>query len=649
MQNTTSVVRGEGSAGAVELPPYVSELERLLRGELPSAAIREIRRLLEHELFRRQEGLTDAEVTARSYRRARFLATALGLTARELGADPRRLFALHEWISLVDGVACTVLSIHYCLCLGSILIHGDDRPALRAFVAELERMDSVGVFLATELGYGNGVGNLETRAVYDPARREFVLTSPSAQSSKFMPNTGHPVPKLAVVMARLIVGNDDHGVFPFVVRLRGRDGAPCRGVSIARLTEKPGYALDNAVTRFDAVRVPKDHLLAGHDSVLHDDGRFESRFPSHRQRFLVAMDRVQTGRVCFTSAAASSLRAATWIAVRYTSQRLALAPGKQRIPILRFRNVQRDVFGALATAYALSFAVRYLQRRFRQRTPDTEHEIFRLTATLKAVVTSAVSEALPSLRERCGAVGMLSHNRFLEYWTQLQGAITAEGDNQLMLLKAGRQLFDSPTLLDADAPPPLPSGALPPEAVVALLRFREARLRQELKDGAADSRRRTREPLAIWNDNVNRTLALANAHGARIVAECFYAAIAECHDASGAVVLSTLFSVWAHAQLERHAGWFMAERCLGREWACAAPAELDRLCASLEPHAESLVAAFGVDNAVLRAPMAEDDYVATYHALSDAPDTHLRGSGTYRIAEADEMAETARAPLWRQG
>ena len=648
MSNPKSIERGQGSARATEPAAFVSEFERLLAGDMPARMTREMRRLLEHDLFRRQEGLTDHEVTALGYRRARFLAAALGIDARELATDPRRLFALHEWLGSVDGVACTVLSIHYCLCLGSILIHGGDRPELRPFVAELERMDSVGVFLATELGYGNSVASLETRAVYDAARREFSLLSPTPQSSKFMPNTGHPVPKLAVVMARLIVGQNDHGVFPFIVRLRGRDGAPCRGVSIARLTEKPGYALDNAVTRFDGVRVPKEHLLAGDDSVLHDDGRFESHFPSHRQRFLAAMDRVQTGRVCFTSAAAACLRAATWIAVRYTSQRLAPAPGKQLIPILRFRNVQRDVFGALATAYALSFAVRYLQRRFRQRTRDSEHEIFRLTATLKAVVTAEVSETLPSLRERCGAVGMLSHNRILEYWTQLQGAITAEGDNQLMLLKAGRQLFDGPSLVGADAPPAA-CGPLTPEAMVALFRFREARLREDLKDGAAAARRRTREPLAIWNDNVNRTLALATAHGARIVAECFYAACAECHDADGAALLRTLFCLWAVAHIERHAGWFMGEGCLERSFAAEAPSERDRLCASLEPHVESLVAAFGLDNRVLRAPIAEDDYVATYHALSDTPDTSLRGSGTYRVASADDLPETARSPARQRG
>ena len=634
----------ERPARTPEPAPCVAELERLLRGDLPLTATREIGRLLEHELFEREAGLTDAEIAAHSYRRAHFLATALGIRARELAEDPRRLFALHESVSLIDGIACTVLSIHYCLCPGSISIHGEELPALRPFVAELERTESAGVFLATGLGHGNAIGGLETRAVYDPGQREFVLSSPSAEPNKFMPKTGHPVPKLAVVLARLIVGDSDHGVFPFVVRLRGHDGAACRGVSIVRLGEKPGYALDNAVTRFEGVRVPKDHLLTGHDSVLHADGRFESRVPRHRQGVFVAMDRVQTGDVCFTSAAAACLRAAAWTAVRYAGQRSAPAPGRPRTPSLRFRDVQRDVFGALATAYALSFAVRYLQKRFRQRTRDTEHEIFRLTASLKAVVTAEARDALPALREHCGAAGMLASNHLLESWMQLQDVITAEGDDQLMLLEAGRQLLEHPTLPGAEAPPPS-AGSLTPEVAVALLRFREARLRDELEGGAAAARRRSREPRAIWNDHVNRTLALATAHGARIVAECFCAAVAECHDASGAELLRTLSSLWAHGQIERDAGWFMGAGCLARGWVTNAPSARDQLCAGLEPHAEALVAAFGLNNAALRAPSAEPDQVATHDAL---PDTCRGGSGTYRVAQSDEVAETVRVPVRNQ-
>src|SRR5690606_4728537 len=198
-------------------------------------------------------GLTDTQAGELGYERAAFVARALRLTAHEVHRDPRRLYAVHEWVALVDGVASTILSIHYCLALGSLAAHGEGRPELDGFVSELEEMRSVGVFLATELGYGNNVGSLETTALYDPERREFSLSSPTPNSWKFMPNTGHSLPKLAVVMARLISLGRNCGVFPFVVRIRDANGRCCEGIQITPLTEKPGYALDNAITRFNGV------------------------------------------------------------------------------------------------------------------------------------------------------------------------------------------------------------------------------------------------------------------------------------------------------------------------------------------------------------------------------------------------------------
>jgi acyl-CoA oxidase len=587
------------------------ELERLLRGDIPTTHVEELQELLKDPVFQRQEGLNNSEIAALAYRRTQFLARALRLTGAEIERDPRRLYALHEWVGLVDGVACTVLSIHYCLALGSIMIHGEDRSELSKFVEELEHLDSVGVFLATEIGYGNNVASLETAAVYDPETREFVVSSPTPRSYKFMPNTGHAVPKLAVVMARLVSHGKDHGIFPFLVRIRDAEGVVCPGVQVSPLGEKPGYALDNAVTLFEQVRIPKAHLLTGPDSTLHDDGRFETRTPNRHRRFLTAMDRVQTGRVCFTSAAVSMLRAATWIAMRYASQRLTFAPGRRSTPLLSYRNVQRDVYGALASAYALTFAMRCVQKRFRLRTPETEPESFREVAMFKAMATSEVAERLSRLRERCGAVGLLSENRILEYWNQVQGIITAEGDNQLMLLKVGRQLrdvaFDMPILPERvdDLTTLEPSGYL------SLLRYRECCLRQELCDEVATARP-ARSTFALWNENVNGTMVLAATCGERFIAECFEAELRSTRDAEVADWLGKLFSFWSLDLLERHSGWFLAEDCLTGHAVKQMPRIRDELCSAIETHAPALVAAFGLENAILRAPIAEDDYVQAY-------------------------------------
>jgi acyl-CoA oxidase len=621
-----------------EGPSYFSaELERLLFKGLRVADRQEVRALFEAEIFRPRQCLTSEEAVALGYRRARFLAARLQLRAAELRDDPRRLYALHDWTPLICGIASTVTATHYCLALRAVMVHGEGRPELDGFIAELERMDSVGVFLATELGYGGDVAALETEAVYDAHLREFSLSSPTGESSKFTSHTASAVPKLAIVMARLISQHQDRGIFPFVVRLRGEDGFPCPGISTAPLTETLGGALENGSTAFDRVRVPKDQLLIGKGSVLHDDGRFESLIPSHRRSSWAAMAEIQTGRVCFTGMAAALMRAATFISVRITSQRLASAPGKPSVQFLACRKVQRDVFGGLGKAYAVTFAVRFLQARFRLGAAEFEPEVFRLTAALKAVVTAEVSEALPRLRERCSPLSTVAADRILDFWQQIQGFVTTEGDHQLMLFKAGRELLDSTESSLPVLPGAAVSVALDPQEAVFLFGYREARLKQELKDSSSDGGRRTGEPMVVGNDNVDRTLALANAYGTRLLAECFRVAIADCGDEAGARVLRTLFSLWAAGHVERHAGWFLSQGCITREAVEHLQSDCDRLCAGIEPHVPELVNAFGFDDILLRAPIAEDDY----RAANDSPLAAEHKSGAFPIegARAAEVRE----------
>jgi acyl-CoA oxidase len=203
----------------------------------------------------------------------------------------------------------------------------------------------------------------------------------------------------------------------------------------------------------------------------------------------------------------------------------------------------------------------------------------------------------------------------LEYWNQLQVMVGADGDSQLTLLKAGRQLLESAESPLPVVPGPAVSVALDPQEAVFLFGYREARLRQELKESAAEARRLKREPLADWNDHVNRTIALANAYGTRLLAECFRVAIADCGDDAGARVLRTLFSLWAAGHVERHAGWFLSQGCITREAVDHLSSDCDRLCAGIEPHVLELVSAFDFDDALWHESNAEGDQSVVPHSF----------------------------------
>ena len=78
----------------------------------------------------------------------------------------------------------------------------------------------IGTYVQTELGHGTFVRGLETTATFDAATDEFIIHSPTVTSTKYWPSALAFSASHAVVMARLIIHEKDHGVHPFLVQIR---------------------------------------------------------------------------------------------------------------------------------------------------------------------------------------------------------------------------------------------------------------------------------------------------------------------------------------------------------------------------------------------------------------------------------------------
>ena len=91
----------------------------------------------------------------------------------------------------------------------------------------------MGTYTQMELGHGSFVRGIETTATFDKDSDEFVIHSPTVTSTKFWPaglgcSTTH-----GAVMAKLIVGDQDHGPHIFLVQLRYvEDGTPMKGIKM---------------------------------------------------------------------------------------------------------------------------------------------------------------------------------------------------------------------------------------------------------------------------------------------------------------------------------------------------------------------------------------------------------------------------------
>ena len=204
----------------------------------------QVKALLSEPEFARPAAGSSEEQVQRCYARFQLLRQRLELRLEDVQERPARLITALELTAVVDPALFSVLSNHYCLCGGTLLRYAETCPAIEGYLRELDSGETVGAFAVTELGCGSNAASLQTRADYDPALGELVLSTPSAEARKFMVNAAcASVPKLGIVMARLFVKGADCGVFPIVVRLRTRFG-PCPGVSISPLSGTGSVDLD---------------------------------------------------------------------------------------------------------------------------------------------------------------------------------------------------------------------------------------------------------------------------------------------------------------------------------------------------------------------------------------------------------------------
>ncbi|WP_371482673.1 acyl-CoA dehydrogenase [Kitasatospora sp. NBC_00315] len=569
--------------------PSARALTAALFDDGPAPTHEHWRKIVSTEAFRHREGLSTAERAALSYERLRVLDEEIPC-AEELARDPRTLAAMHEWTATVDGGLATVAGIHYNLFLGSLLDSADaGHGAPRTDLAQFAGLGRTGTFLCTERDHGNDAAALETTATLDPESGGFVLHTPHEGAQKFMPNTS-PIggPKSAVVAARLLAAGRDQGVFLFLTPLTDRHG-PLPGVRITPLPERTGTPVDHCATSFQHVRLPRTALVEGRHGWFGPDGEFRSELGSARKRFLHAIGRVTTGKLCMSACALGAARAALAIAVRYAGRRHISGPvAGLRIPLAAHRSHHGRLLEGLATAYAMTFLHRSVVRRWVAHEPAERATVERLVAIAKGWISWRARSVAIECRERCGAQGLFPVNGLAAFPADMEGAITAEGDNLAVWCKAASEM-----IFGHEPAGPAPSVGPDPDDLVRLRgllaaaeRIWHARARQGLRAGPAG------DPIGRWNNAVAAALEVVGAHACLQAADAFAEAVATIPDPATRGLLSALCRLFLLREISGSSGDLLADGHLSAEQVRALPAEIEEVTARLAPHLATLAEAF---------------------------------------------------------
>jgi acyl-CoA oxidase len=109
----------------------------------------------------------------------------------------------------------------------------------------------IGCYAQTEIGHGSNVAGLETTATFDMKTDEWVIHTPTIRATKFWPGGMGFAANHAMVYARCITGEKDHGVQAFLVPIRDANHTSFPSVKNGDLGAKLGWnGVDNGWLTF---------------------------------------------------------------------------------------------------------------------------------------------------------------------------------------------------------------------------------------------------------------------------------------------------------------------------------------------------------------------------------------------------------------
>ncbi|HSH75385.1 MAG TPA: acyl-CoA dehydrogenase, partial [Longimicrobiales bacterium] len=593
-------------------------------------AIRErVRGLLADPVMVIPPGLPVAEYRLRVLEAVRHLADrglgSLGYPERYGGAaDPAASVAVFETLAFGDLSVLVKFGVQFGLFGGAVLQLGSERhheQHLRA-IATLELP---GCYAMTEVDHGSNVRGLETTATYERSTDELVVHTPHPGAGKHYIGNAAAHGLMAVVFARLFVGDHDHGVHALLVPIRDRQRRVLRGVRIEDCGLKQGLnGVDNGQIWFDHVRVPRTNLLDRFASIG-PDGEYRSDIPSPGRRFFRMLRTLVVGRVSIAAAAVSAAKVGLVIATRYAAARRQFGPdGGPEQPILEYPLVQRALMPRLATTFALHFAVRSLQVDLEDPDRADTPELEVAAAGLKAYASEHCVQTLQACRESCGGWGYLAESRLgalkadTDVFTTFEGAnpvlyqLVAKGllsrfrdeMGDLTLRRTLRYLAERAEVALAQLNPLVTRRSdeehlLDPEFHRAALSYREERL---LRSAALRIRARLERGMDSFHamsECQDHLVALARAHVERVLFERLDEAVPDAPGPGLSEGLASLAALHALVSIERDRGWFLESGFIEGNKARAIRGQVTALCAEAGELADVLVDGFGVPEAIL--------------------------------------------------
>ncbi|KYK68260.1 acyl-CoA dehydrogenase, middle domain-containing protein [Toxoplasma gondii TgCatPRC2] len=330
-----------------------------------------------------------------------------------------------------------------------------DEEQARYWVPLAEDFRIIGTYCQTELAHGSNVSGLETTADFDDKTDEWVLNTPSLQSTKWWPGGLAKSCTHCVCMARLRIHDKDYGVHPFILQVRDlntHESLP--GVKLFHIGKKLGYnSMDNGGVQLHNVRIPRRNLLMKYCHV--------DRQGTYKP---LGSKKLMYGTMTFTRkqiimAAGPQLAKSVVIAIRYSAVRRQFPMTMKKhetkdssrdaeVQILDYSTQQITLFPLLAAAVAYTVTGIWMDAFYNSFIEDAKkddfsklEEIHAVTSCLKAMMSLSVADGMEKCRKACGGHGFLLASGIPIQFVNFVPVATYEGDRVVLSVQTARVLL----------------------------------------------------------------------------------------------------------------------------------------------------------------------------------------------------------------
>jgi acyl-CoA oxidase len=333
-------------------------------------------------------------------------------------------------------------SIHLGMFLNGIKFLGSDKQFQRYHQSCLD-FSVLGCYAQTELGHGSDIQRLQTTAEYSPQEEAFYLHTPCVAATKWWPGELGLFANHALVFARLIVAGTDHGIEPFVVRIRDDRGQPLPGIELGDIGPKIGYnSKDNGYLIFDRVKIPREAMLNRYVKV-HVDGRVEKR---GNPRIMYATMMLIRKHISTSWPYLHGVAVAT--AAKYSLKRKQFMELGRELPVFEYQLQQHKVMPALVEHFVVLLVGHKIgliaEKNYQLILQDDDSmmsETHCILCLAKVFASESCLAHLESLRLACGGHGYSHYSGIPNIYLELLPNVTFEGENTILLLQIAKILL----------------------------------------------------------------------------------------------------------------------------------------------------------------------------------------------------------------